>query len=152
MCHPPGCSGLLNQGQMPILNELQASPSHILSGRTPLNVSWNKVSSLNRIHTHTHAFIMKTKGDKTKETGIWKEVGLLGVADFTFWPPSVLQQGCKNLWIGAWIRPRACLNGSQSYHSLLKQYYLISVANASSSILIDSENTNSSINNLNVTT
>jgi len=35
-------------------------------------------------HTHTHALIMKTKGDNMKETGIWKEVGLLGVADF--WP------------------------------------------------------------------
>jgi hypothetical protein len=32
----------------------------------------------------THAFIMKTKGDNIKETGIWEEVGLLGVADFTF--------------------------------------------------------------------
>jgi len=42
-----------------------------------------------------------TKGDNIKETGIWKEVGLLGVTDFTFWPPLFLQQRCTNLWIGA---------------------------------------------------
>jgi len=39
-------------------------------------------------------------------------------------------------------KPRACLNGSQSFHSQLQQNYLISVANDSSPILIDSENIN----------
>jgi len=38
---------------------------------------------------------MKTKGGNIKETGICKEAGLLGMADFTFWPPLLLWQGCK---------------------------------------------------------
>jgi hypothetical protein len=38
-----------------------------------------------------------TKGDNIKETGIWKEGGLLGVNDFTFWPPLFLQEMHKPL-------------------------------------------------------